>query len=217
MMDEDGQVDTPGGEVPAKRQSGMPHVSERLNVHREDARGGEHIPMYLQKLRPAHTCPASYGGRADVMATQDVTHGNLVDMVPQVRQRPLETAVTPGGIFFRHAHHQLFDLGCNAWSSERLPRRCPMNILDDETAIPTLEGVRCCNRRDVLEALSVDRVRQHRQATTLGIGEATLLPVKFGFQDAVFLTEIGDDLILVAMDPAGKDGDQGLEDDHGRS
>jgi hypothetical protein len=60
-------------------------------------------------------------------------------------------------------------------------------------------------------------VGQHSQAAALGIGEAKLLPVKFWFQDAVFLTEIGDDLILVAMAPAGKDGDQGLENDHGRS
>jgi hypothetical protein len=62
----------------------MPHVSERCYFHREETRGSEHIPVDLQKLRPAHTCPASYGCRVDVMAAQDVAHGNLVDMMPEV-------------------------------------------------------------------------------------------------------------------------------------
>jgi hypothetical protein len=127
--------------------------------------------------------------------------------MPHIRQCPLDTAVAPGGVLLRHADHQLFDLGCNAWSPRLLARGRRITFSGDETVIPTLEGVGCGERRHLLEACAADRVGQHSQAATLGIGEARLASLKCGVQDAVFLTEIGDDLILVAMDPAGKDGD----------
>ena len=66
--------------------------------------------MKLQELRPAHTSFAALRRRFQVMATEDIAHGDLVNDMPQVCQGPLDTAIPPRGILFRHADHELLDL-----------------------------------------------------------------------------------------------------------
>jgi hypothetical protein len=44
-----------------------------------------------------------------MMATQDVAHRDRVDVMPQVRQSPLDASTAPGGILVGHADNQLLD------------------------------------------------------------------------------------------------------------
>jgi len=57
-------------------------------------------------------------------------------------------------------------------------------------------------------------VGQHCQAAALRIGKLHSASLEFCFQDAVFLTQVGNDMILVSVDAGGQPGDQELED-HG--
>src|SRR5262249_203469 len=49
-----------------------------------------------------------------------------------------------------------------------------------------------------------------------GIGEAEALTTEFGVERTVFFQKISDDLLLMAIDPAGDHGDEDLQN-HGNS
>jgi hypothetical protein len=96
------------------RHQAMPHG----DFHREEVRRREHLPVQPEELRPAHpTLPPLRSG-VHMVAAQDITHRDRIDVMPQIRQGTLDTAITPGGILFGHADHELFDFfrhtGCRA-------------------------------------------------------------------------------------------------------
>ena len=49
---------------------------------------------------------------------------------------------------------------------------------------------------------------ERREATAFRVGQAEPAPTELGFEDAVFLLEVGDDLLLVTLHPAGHHGDK---------
>jgi hypothetical protein len=59
-------------------------------------------------------------------------------------------------------------------------------------------------------------MRERREAPAFRVGETQSAATEVGFADAVFREEIGDDLLLVPLQPAGNHRDQKLED-HSRS
>jgi len=69
---------------------------------------------------------------------------------------------------------------------------------------------------DLFQALAPERVGQGGETAALGVGQAQPAPAKVGFEDTVFLDEVGDNLLLVTLEPAGDHGDQDVED-HSRS
>src|SRR5262249_12262080 len=58
--------------------------------------------------------------------------------------------------------------------------------------------------------------RESREMTAFGIGEADALTTEFGVERTVFFQKIRDDLLLMAIDPAGDHGDEDLQN-HGNS
>ena len=70
-------------------------------------------------------------------------------------------------------------------------------------------------------ATSCRRVRPRgwangRKAATFRVRQAEPTTTKLGLQDAVFLVQVGDHLLLVTLEPASDHGDQDMED-HDRS
>jgi hypothetical protein len=53
---------------------------------------------------------------------------------------------------------------------------------------------------------------ERSEASALGVGEAESAATELGFQNAILFLQIGDDLLLVPLDPAGDHGDQNVED-----
>jgi hypothetical protein len=145
-----------------------------------------------------------------------VPDGTLIDVMPKVGQGTLDTAVAPGRILLGHAHRQQFNLGGHRRSSRLRARWRVITLLGHKAAIPALEGLRSGDRGDFLKVFSVDWVRQDGKAAALGISEVKTTALEFGFQEAIFLAEIGDGLFLLPIDPHGKHGDQNLQD-HGPS
>jgi hypothetical protein len=76
------------------------------NFHREKVRGGQDVPMHLDELCPAHARLASFWCGIDVVAAQDMPHGDLVDVMSQIRQGALDAAVSPGRILLGHTHDE---------------------------------------------------------------------------------------------------------------
>jgi hypothetical protein len=66
---------------------------------------GEDLPMELQKPRPVHTRLAALRSGLQGVVTQDVAHGQFIDVVSQIRERTLEPATARGRIVCSHLDH----------------------------------------------------------------------------------------------------------------
>ena len=53
---------------------------------------------------------------------------------------------------------------------------------------------------------------ERRKAAAFRVRQAQPAATEVGFEDAIFLHEIGDDLLLVPLEPAGDHGDEHVED-----
>jgi hypothetical protein len=62
-----------------------------------------------------------------------------------------------------------------------------------------------------LETLTTDGVGQCGEATAFGVGESQALRVELGFEDAIFLLEVGNHLLLVPLEPAREHRDEDME------
>jgi hypothetical protein len=184
----------------------------RRHFHREEVGCGEHLPMHLQKLPPAHARLAALRGGLQVMATEDITHRNLVDGMPQICQGALNAAIAPARILLGHLDREAFDLLGHGWPTTLGAARAPVKLLGDQSLVPAQEGVRRGDRRDLFEALTTERIGERREAAALGVGEPQPSATKLGFEDTVFLLEIGNNLLLVTLEPPGDHGDQNVED-----
>ena len=75
-------------------------------------------------------------GRLPLVATQEGTHRQLVDMLPQVRQGPLETASAPGRVLVRHADHALCELLSDLGAAKVMALRASVALLRDALLVP---------------------------------------------------------------------------------
>jgi hypothetical protein len=142
-----------------------------------------------------------------MVATQDVAHGDCVNLVPQVRQGALNAAIAPARILLSHADDQLFDLFDHAWSTQAAAVEASVELLRDEAMIPTHQDIWGGNRGHFFEACAIDRMCECREAPVFRVRQAGPAATKLSFQDAVFLVQVGADLLLVTVDPASEHGE----------
>src|SRR2546427_7029837 len=184
----------------------------RRDLHGEKVGRREDVPVELEKLCPAHAPLAALWSGLQVMATQDITHGQLVDGMPQMRQSALNAAITPAWILFGHAHDELLDLLCHWGPPQMCAALAPIKLLGDQSLVPAQERVRRSEQGDLLEALAAKRVGERGKATAFRVRQAQPAATELGFEHTIFLNEIGDDLLLVPLQPAGHHGDEHVQD-----
>lgn len=103
---------------------------------------------------------------------------------------------------------------------ERTRRSAPLAgvvLLRHQLTMPAQNRVRSDNACHVCERLPADRLALHRQAPTLGVGEAQPPAIKLGAEDPVLLDEILHRSDLLAVQPASDGDDQALEGRAGHS
>src|SRR2546425_833491 len=105
---------------------------------REKVCGREHCPMHLDKLCPAHASLASLRRWVQKMATEDVTHGDLVNVMTQISQCALDTAITPGRILFSHADNELFNLLTDARSAPLFSFLTAIELVGNQALVPAV-------------------------------------------------------------------------------
>jgi hypothetical protein len=147
-----------------------------------------------------------------MMATQDVAHRQLVNAMAQVRQRPLDASIAPRWILHRHANDKLLDFIGDARSAPRWALMAAIELLRNELPIPAQEGLGRYQGGKFLQTLATERVGEGREAPAFRVREAQAAPTKLGFEDAVFLVQIGDHLLLVPLEPPGDHGNQEVQD-----
>jgi hypothetical protein len=147
-----------------------------------------------------------------VATTEDMTHGHLVDMMSQVRQGTLDAAGAPWGILCRQAHDPLLDLLCDMGPAQLSSLCAAVKLLGDQSRIPAQERVWSRGGRNGFEPGATEWMSQRGAATSFRVSQAEPAPTELGFEDAVFLLEVGDDLWLVTLQPAGHHGNKHVAD-----
>ena len=178
----------------------------------EEVRRGQDLPMEGEELRPPHAHLLPLRSGFHMVPTQDIAHGTLIDMMPQIRQGTLDPSIAPGAVLLGHAHDELFDLLSDPRAAKRAAVCAPIELLRDAVVIPPQEGVRRGHRRDLFEAFPAERMGERSKSAAFGIGEAKPAAAEVGFEDAVFRKEVRDDLLLMPLQPASNHGNQNVED-----
>jgi hypothetical protein len=126
----------------------------------------------------------------------------------------LDASITPGRILFGHAYEQLLDFlcDCDTGSAKLSVMRAPVKLLRDQSLVPPQEGLRGHKHRNLFQTVATERVSQRGEAAAFGIGQAQPAPAELGFQDAIFLKQIRNHLLLMPLEPAGNHGDEHVED-----
>ena len=83
-------------------------------------------------------------------------------------------------------------------------------LLGDELPMPTQDGVRRDERCNLGEGASPDGLAADRQPATLIVGQPESSATELLLQDAVLLSEVFDDCVLMAADPTGEGGHEDL-------
>ena len=166
--------------------------------------------MGFDELAPAHATLTAFRRGIDVMAAQDIAHGDFVDVMTQISQSALDAAIAPGCIVFRDANHELIDLLINAWSTRCFPLLTAVKLVGNQPLVPSYKGVGGDNGVSVFELLAAQRMSQPGQSASFSIRKAHSTSRDFGLEDLVFFFEIGNDVLLMPVDPACNGDDQGL-------
>jgi hypothetical protein len=116
----------------------------------------------------------------------------------------------------RHAQDELLNLLGDAGSARVLTVLAAVKLPGDQSLVPPHEGVGCGQGGEFFETLATKGMGQGRKATALGVGEPEPSATELGFEDTILFSKVGDDLLLVPIDPAGDHRDQDMQD-HGLS
>ncbi len=187
MRGDAGNMDAPGGQLHHYQHIIGHQAMPRRHLDGEEVRSGHHLPVQLQELRPAHTALPTLRRGFHVMTAQDVPHGNFIDLMPQIRQGPLDAPIAPGRILLGHLDREPLDLLHHGWPPELCAARAPVELLGDEAAVPAEEGLRGSERGDFLQALAPEWVSSRGETAAFRIGQTQRAATELGFQYAILL------------------------------
>jgi hypothetical protein len=172
--------------------------------------------MHLKKLRPTHSPLTPLGGRIDMMTPKDVTNGNLINVMSQIRQGTLEAAVPPGRVVVGHVQDKRFDFIRDTGPASFVTFLAAVKLLSDKPFVPSHQGIWRGERGQRFETFAAKWEGEGSETAAFSIGEANASITEFGVKGAVFFLEVGNDLLLVPIDPAGDHGDKDWQN-HGDS
>src|SRR5262249_11991763 len=91
-----------------------------------------------------------------------------------------------------------------------------VKLLGNKLIVPAHEGIWSHQRGQGFETFSAHGKSESCETAAFGIGKSDAFTPKLGVKGAVLFQKIGDDLLLVAIEPSGDHGDEDLQN-HGGS
>src|SRR5262249_14054015 len=172
------------------------------DVHREEIRCCQDLPLRVEELGPARFLEPVWRGLEAVIA-EDVGDCPARHLVMEVRQGALDPRVAPAAVLGGHAHDQRADL-----APDRRPSRTTTGtavvLRGDEGSVPRQQRVRRHDRGELAQHPSAERPGLCGEPTTLIVGEAQASGSKLLAEDAVLFLQIVDDIALLLVDPTGE-------------
>jgi hypothetical protein len=78
--------------------------------------------------------------------------------------------------------------------------------------VPSQDRLRRHDARELIQYAATESNSASREAGSFGIGETEPATLKLALQDAVLFLQVLEDALLVAVDPAGEDDGENVED-----
>jgi hypothetical protein len=119
-------------------------------------------------------------------------------------------------ILLGHAHDELFHILRDTGTAKLTAVLTAIKLLRDQSLVPAHERVGRGDGGHLFETCTAERMGQCGEAAAFGVGQVQPAAAEMGFEDTVFLSQVGDDLLLMTLDPTREYGEQELED-HGLS
>jgi hypothetical protein len=151
------------------------------------------------------------------MVSQDVAHGDFVNVMPEIGQSALDTAIAPRGMLLRHANDELFNISNDAWSASLFPFLVAVELVGNQSFVPTHKGIGCGAGGSICELLTAERIGRGRQSAAFDIAQAQAAIWELGFKNPILFFEVGDHMLLMPLELAGDHGDQDLQNHGGSS
>jgi hypothetical protein len=164
--------------------------------------------MSLQE-RPPRRALASLEGGLDSVVLENVGDGPAGDPMAQMGESFSNPRVAPGGIVSCHSDDKVGDLRLRPRTAGFSPRRV-VPLASDKLSVPGEDRVRGDDRRDHLEHAATKSLALHGETTAFVVGEAKSLSLELALQDSVLLDQVVDDVLLMAIEPAGEGYDEEL-------
>ena len=186
--------------------------SRRPHLGREEVRRHQRRPMRLHKRSPRRRLLPAWWNSVGV---QDPCDGRAADAVAHVLQCALNPCVPPGRILRRHPNHQRSEMCLQARRMAAAGTIGP--FARHQLAVPSQDGIRRYDCRNLRQQTSSEAVSQLRQAPPLVILKPKALPRKPAFQESILCPQERDQIGLFAMKPATEGRKQQPEREHPRS
>jgi hypothetical protein len=132
------------------------------------------------------------------------------DMVPQIRKRTDDPVLFPQRILAGHAQRELDDSLHDSSSAPPTAREGP--LLSDQVPMPAQDRLWGDNARELIQHATAKCHAANCQADPVGVGEAEPAPSKLALQDANLFLNVLEHVLLMAIESAGKDDGEDLED-----
>jgi hypothetical protein len=140
------------------------------------------------------------------MLLQNIGHAGRGNFMTHIRQGTLNAVITPGGILLGEAHHQIANLlGERRASWLLVPTVAVVPLSSDQPPMPAQDGVRGEEGTNLSQELAAKDFPFDSQAAALVIVQQDPALAEFLTEHLVLGPEIIDDLLLLVIDPAGKD------------
>jgi hypothetical protein len=120
--------------------------------------------------------------------------------MPKVLQCDTDSGVTPARILPRYPHDQASDLRSHDRTDRSLRGVRP--FARDQLAMPAQNRIGCHDRRHLPQQTTAEASPPPRQAAPLLAVKSEFSASEMAPQDAVLLDQIGDDVLLLVIQPA---------------
>jgi hypothetical protein len=134
---------------------------------------------------------------------ENASHGGSPDLVAQDEDDISKLGVSPTGVFLRKSHHQISDVLRLRWTA-RPTLSAAVVLRTGVRSEPTTQSVRGDERTNFPRSAPGKGFRFQREATTLTTGESQTLTTKHLAQHLGFFSLVGDNRLLMSVDPTGK-------------
>jgi hypothetical protein len=141
------------------------------------------------------------------VSLQDVGDRGTCLRVTDIGQSPLDPQVSPVPVFLGETQNERGDIHRRSRSS-RCTVRAAIVLLGDQLPIPSQQGFRRDDCRDLCQNLPAQLLRLCRKATALIIAVPDSAIADLFSKNTIFLGEIFNDMLLMLVHPAGYGDDQ---------
>jgi hypothetical protein len=158
----------------------------------------------------------SFRSGLDTMPLQNISDRVTRQPVTDISESTLDPQISPASVFVGETKNKRSNLRRHPWAA-RCTARAAVILLGNQLPMPSQQGCRRDDGRDLFQDFPAELLRPCGQTATLVVSESHPSVPNLFSKDAIFLGEIFNDMLLVLVHPASGGNDQKKRMDSNRS